>query len=113
MIKCKNCGELCFDNVTYCSKCGAKISEAAEEKGDMQVDDIYNDDNSMVQTIGKTVLNTVGEEIGKQVNKVGKNVGKEIGKAINRGANKTLKNLGLKKKTPIDKMNDLLKKKRR
>ena len=92
---CKECGELISEDSKFCKHCGALQDEG---------DQINSDENTPEkQSKIKDTMKTIGENVLDQI-------GTALGAASIDATTKVLKSAGIVKKTPLEKVEDRIKK---
>lgn len=103
-----------MENDLFCSQCGAPVEDEGTNSNykTEEYEDKSNVLKDFVEGAGKEIAGKVGAEIGEHAQKIGKKIGRAAGKKLDKLADITMKEIGLKKKNPIDKAKDLIKKKK-
>ena len=112
--KCKKCENVLMENDLFCSQCGAPVEDEGINSNykTEEYEDKSNVLKDFVEGAGKEIAGKVGAEIGEHAQKIGKKIGRAAGKKLDKLADITMKEIGLKKKNPIDKAKELIKKKK-
>lgn len=98
---CKSCGQEIPDDSEFCNYCGTNQSSNHTEKGSDNTNA-----SKIVKNVTKKAVDVAGAiivpELTSRLSKTGKEIGKSCGKTIEKKADKCLKRMGLKQKTPVD-----------